>query len=560
MSRRIRRYHDLDPDEIFLDSRGVPGFSKEQFEDIIERPISRFSLNLFSVFFLCVGLLLFGRTILLQAVRGTALAARSDENRLSHIAIPAPRGVIYDRVGDKIAWNEETGRAYSTKGGLGHVLGFTGLPNEKEAKNYLPDQIIGKEGVEAEFEEALGGIPGKKIVEESVAGKTVSESVLSPPVPGTPITLSVDDRLSSAMYQSLAKVAEEEGFQGGAGVLMDIYTGEILSMVSYPEYQSGVISSRTDTAAIRAYQNDSRKPFLNRVVQGVYTPGSIIKPYIAIGALEENIISPEKEILSTGSISIQNPYDPTKKTVFKDWKAHGWVNMRRAIAVSSNVYFYSVGGGFGDQPGLGIERINKYTRMFGFGTTTNSGFPGEASGLVPTPAWKEKTYDGEAWRLGDTYHTTIGQYGFQVTPLQVVRAVAAIANGGYLVTPNLTKTEETNESPKGVKLPVSDAHLQIVREGMHLGSIIGTGQALNLPFITVGVKTGTAELNVDKSGVNSWVTGFFPYEKPRYAFAMVLEKGKAGTTVGASYAARNFFEKVHLDAPEYLRATSTVSR
>jgi penicillin-binding protein 2 len=205
--------------------------------------------------------------------------------------------------------------------------------------------------------------------------------------------------------------------------------------------------------------------------------------------------------------------------------------------------------------GLGIDRINTYTRLFGFGTTTNSGIPGEARGLVPSPEWKEETFDGEPWRLGDTYNTTIGQYGFQVTPLQVVRAVGAIANNGYLVTPGLLKIDATTATPRGVELPVSKEHLQIVREGMRLGTQIGTGQALNLPYVSIGVKTGTAELNVDKSGVNSWVTGFFPYENPEYSFAIVLEKGKTGNTVGASYAAQTFFTKLNQDVPLYLRPT-----
>lgn len=546
---------NLDPDQIFLDSRNLPEFSRGQLEGVIEKPITRSTFIVLGACIVVLGILFSSRAFFLQAVRGEAFALRSEENSLAHQSIPAPRGIIYDRVGEELAWNVEGKRAYTVRNGFGHLIGFTGLPNEKEVKEFLPDQLIGKEGIEARLQSTLAGVNGKKVIEETVSGEVAGESVLVPPLPGKPVSLSIDARVNEALYDSIRAVAEDRGFQGGAGVVMNVKTGELLAMVNYPEYKSEILSAGTDKEIIKGYQNDSRKPFLNRVVQGLYTPGSIIKPYIAIGALEEGTIDPLKNILSTGSISVQNPYDPTIKSVFRDWKAHGWVDMRKAIAVSSNVYFFAVGGGYEGQVGLGIDRINTYTRLFGFGTSTNSGIPGEAKGLVPSPEWKEETFDGEPWRLGDTYNTTIGQYGFQVTALQVVRAVGAIANNGYLVTPGLLKIDATTATPRGIELPVSKEHLQIVREGMRLGTQIGTGQALNLPYVAIGVKTGTAELNVDKSGVNSWVTGFFPYENPEYSFAIVLEKGKTGNTVGASYAAQTFFTKLNQDVPLYLRPT-----
>src|SRR3989344_2957847 len=151
---------------------------------------------------------------------------------------------------------------------------------------------------------------------------------------------------------------------------MDVSTGEILALTSYPEYNPGVISSGKDAVAIRKYFSDLQTPLLNRAIAGLYTPGSIVKPYVAIGALEEKVISPEKQILSTGSISIPNPYDPKKPSIFKDWREQGWMNMRLALAYSSNVYFFEIGGGFETQPGLGIERLNSYANMFGFGKVT----------------------------------------------------------------------------------------------------------------------------------------------------------------------------------------------
>src|SRR5262249_35638114 len=141
----------------------------------------------------------------------------------------------------------------------------------------------------------------------------------------------------------------------------------------------------------------------------------------------------------TGSITVPNPYDPEHPSVFNDWRPQGYVDLRHAIAVSSDVYFYEVGGGYKNQPGIGIYNIEKYTRMFGLGSTTGIDFPGELSGTVPDPEWKAATFNGEPWRLGDTYNTAIGQYGFQVSPLQVVRSVAALANGGTILVPSLIK-------------------------------------------------------------------------------------------------------------------------
>ena len=182
---------------------------------------------------------------------------------------------------------------------------------------------------------------------------------------------------------------------------------------------------------------DEGKRFLEGALDGLYMPGSIVKPFIASAALTEKIITPEKSILSIGSISIPNPYNPDKESVFKDWKAHGYVNMREAIAVSSDVYFYEIGGGFGDQPGLGIARIKQYLELFGFGKADDNNFLLDVKGTIPDPAWKAQVFDGEPWRIGDTYNTSIGQYGMQVTPMQALRATAAIANGGFLVDPTL---------------------------------------------------------------------------------------------------------------------------
>jgi penicillin-binding protein 2 len=311
---------------------------------------------------------------------------------------------------------------------------------------------------------------------------------------------------------------------------MDIHTGEILALTSYPQYDNNVItnaSTTEDNAIIANELLDNRKKFLNRVVSGLFTPGSTVKPYIAIGALMEGIIDPYKNIYSAGQLVIKNKYGGPD-TVFKDWKKHGYIDMRHAIAVSSDEYFYQVGGGYMDQPGLGIARIDKYTSMFGFGTSTGIDLPGEKAGLVPSPEWKQKVF-GEDWLLGNTYHTSIGQYGFQLTPLELVRSVASLANGGHLVTPHVLLGLVTSSTT----IPLQPAHLKVIREGMRLGVLEGTGKALNVPGTTAASKSGTAELGVTKDLVNSWITGYFPYENPKYAFVVIMEKGSRTNMFGA---------------------------
>lgn len=303
---------------------------------------------------------------------------------------------------------------------------------------------------------------------------------------------------------------------------------------------------------------------------GLYTPGSIVKPLFALAALAEGVITPEKQIESTGELKVPNPYRPGEFTVFKDWKAHGYTDMREAIAVSSDVYFYQVGGGFPGQKGLGIDNIDKYSQMFGFGDTLEGTFFSGKKGVVPTPEWKKQNFNGDIWRVGDTYNTAIGQYGFQVTPIQAVRATAALANSGKLITPTLVSEKTKKELiAKGDisesefrsiqteirQVPVTqEAYYRVVREGMRQTVTGGTIQLLNVPYVKVAGKSGTAQLGVAKKQINSWAVGFFPAEEPRYAFAVLLERGPSTATEGATAAVSLWLEWMNLYANEYLNA------
>ena len=271
-----------------------------------------------------------------------------------------------------------------------------------------------------------------------------------------------------------------------------------------------------------------------------------------MGALAEDVIDPDKKILSTGSISIPNPYFPKEKSIFKDWKMHGWTDMAQALAVSSDVYFYSIGGGYGDQRGLGIVNIEKYAKLFGVGEKTLVDLPNEKAGIIPSPEWKMENFQGDPWRLGDTYHTAIGQYGFQVTPIEMVRAVAAIANYGKLVTPHFLLDDLEKENSFSI-LNLKREYFDVVHDGMRQAVSYGTAVALNVPYAEVAAKTGTAQLGLHKNKVNSWVIGFFPYENPKYAFTIMMEAGPTGSGASASFIMRELLDWMSIYTPEYFK-------
>jgi len=549
---------ELNPDEVFMDATNLPAFDVHQFEGRIELPIAKRSILTLLVVFVLVALAFVGRLWMLQIYQGEAYAKESEENRLREELVFAARGVIYDRRGEELAWNvpheheQFAKRAYRSGGGFAHLLGYLGYPQKDEAGFYYQEHFEGKDGVEKVFNEVIQGENGRKLIETDARGAVRSESTTRPPTDGQNLRLSVDARVQTKLYELVKALAEDVSFAGGGGAIIDVTTGELLALISYPEYDSGILSDGKDEERIASYIADEQKPFLNRIVSGLYIPGSIIKPFIAAGVLEEGLIDPGKEILSTGSIRIPNPYVPGQHSVFNDWKVHGLVDMRHAIAVSSNVYFYYVGGGFTEengerQQGLGIERIEEYLRLFGFGGWTGIKLPSESLGVIPSPQWKAETFGGDPWRIGDTYNTTIGQYGLQVTPLQVLRGIAAIANGGILVTPTLVEGEKQKET----ELAIAERHLSIVREGMRLAVLEGTALGMNLPAVSVAAKTGTAERGTEKGFVNSWVTGFFPYEHPRYAFVVVMEKGPRENLLGGVFVMRQLLDWMAEHTPEY---------
>lgn len=580
MFSRRRRFRDRDiaPDEIFLDSTNLPDMEASQFEGRVERPVSRRAIFGVAAVFLVIASVFSGRAFLLQIAKGSVYAEISRNNTLESWPLFAERGLIFDRTGKLLAWNEAQSvasttaevsentevlfdqatttpyalRRYIENQGFSVLLGFLRYPRADKTGRWWRTEYSGISGIELAFDEHLAGENGSTMVERDAHRRIIQQNITTPPRHGPELRLSIDADVQTKLYQVLSEHTLRNRFVGGAAVIMDVQTGELLAITSFPEYSNQAFTDG-DSAAIQAASNSVSTPMLNRAVAGLYTPGSIVKPILAAAALNEGIITPEKQILSTGAITIPNPYNPDLPSIYRDWTVHGWVDMRTAIAVSSDEYFYTIGGGYGGQPGLGIARIDDYARRFGLGTTTGIALGGERGGTIPTPGWKEEVFGkDEPWRLGNTYHTAIGQFGFQITALQAARYTAAIANGGKLLTPLL----RASSTPRNVPVGIPDHYLQVVREGMRLAVTTNrsdaTARALNINGIDIAGKTGTAQIGARNESMNSWVIGFWPAEKPRYAFAVVLEKAPAGTLAGAAPGVNAFFYWLIQNKPEYV--------
>ena len=432
---------------------------------------------------------------------------------------------------------KNTVRNYMMSQAFAHVIGYNGRINSSELGSvidYSSNDYIGKVGLEKFYEKELRGAPGKTEVVKDASGVKRGDNILSIPQNGYNLVLNINADLQKQAYNSLEKSIKNIGAKRGAAVALDPRSGAVLALVSYPAYDNNIFSSGISQKDYNSLQNDPNQPFFNRAISAQYPTGSTIKPFIASGALQENIISPTKLINDPGYILIKNQYDPSITYRFGGVVPHGLVDMREAIAVSSNIYFYTVGGGYEDQQGLGPSRIKKYLDLFGWEKKTGIDLPGEFQGFVPSPEWK-KQVKKESWWDGDTYNLSIGQSDLQVTPLQVAVAYSAIANGGNLYKPQIVQKiiDGSSSDAKIVKefvpeetgqIYIDPENLQIVREGMRDGvqKPYGSSFMLNDLPVAVAGKTGTAETN--KSGIfNTWSSNFAPYDNPEIVFVATIE-------------------------------------
>lgn len=570
-------------EEILLDASNLPEFNKGRMEGRMELPVTKRNVYVVALLFVLIAGWFFYQLYQLQIVRGAELAAKSENNTIDESVIIAERGVIYDRNGEMLAWNEHDQtdqygfpmRAYSDRQGLGQLIGYVSYPQKDTQGFYYQTDYVGINGAESSFNDILAGTNGEQLLERDAIGEVIGEHVVKPPTPGQEVHLSVDAKLSEAMYDIIATSSAQAGFRSGAAVIMDVQTGEILAMTSYPSYDPEVMSDGDDADLIAQYNEDERFPFLNKVFAGAYTPGSVVKPFVAYAALVEGVITESTTMYSNGQLILPNPYTPSEPTRFADWRSQGEMTVREAIAFSSNVFFYIIGGGLPEIAvpqagldsafaGLGISQLNAYFDFFGFGQKTGIDLANEQSGTVPSPAWKQDTFD-EDWTLGNTYHSAIGQFGWQTTPLQLVVAYAALANDGTFLVPQVEKGAE----PVYVKKDLRDYELDIVREGMRMTTNFprGTARAFEREDVAIAAKSGTAEIGAGNAYVNSWAAGYWPYDtdEPKYAFVLLMDKAPRSNALGATRVMGDVVEWMSHHTPEYLGlppaeavATSTV--
>ncbi|MFA7302310.1 MAG: penicillin-binding transpeptidase domain-containing protein [Candidatus Paceibacterota bacterium] len=555
--RRRSTNQEVDPDEIFLDASNNPLFDRARFEGRIEQPLAPTTFLSVTVVLVAIVSTLAIRAGYLQVVQGAAFAAQSAQNSLEPTALFAPRGIITDRNGVVLVENVDakkgtgTGRKYLMPE-MGQIIGYVSYPKKDKSGNYYDTNITGVAGLEAMYNEQLSGENGRILVEKDARGEVRSSGMIVPAKEGRTLVLSVDATLERSLAKAISTIADKTGFIAGAGVIMDVHTGEVHAIVSYPSYDPNVMSNGAPASTIAGYNTSQGHPFLDHAVQGVYAPGSVVKPIVAAGALTDGLITPQTLINDPGRLVVPDPYKPGKNYYYNGWKPLGIVDVEKAIAWSSDIFFYTVGGGFGDRKGLGIERLDYWYYQFGLGSPTGIDLPSEARGVVPSPEWKRATFK-EAWYLGDTYFTSIGQYGTQVTPMQMARATAAIANGGTLLTPTI----RAGIPPVSTSVPVSTDALVTVRAGMRQTVTSALAQALNVPYLTVAAKTGTAQTGTRNQYDNSWVVGFFPYEEPQYAFAVVLERGPEGAGSQAVNVMRTLFDLLKSEDSVYVGGRGT---
>jgi penicillin-binding protein 2 len=421
---------------------------------------------------------------------------------------------------------------------ISHLIGYLGKTD-----------LGGKEGIEKSYDQVLRESPGKILIERDAKGRILSQKIVELPKPGKSLVLWLDFDLQKKIKEEMEKKIKEVGAKGGAAVAIDPKTGGVLALVSLPSFDNNLFSKGISQKDWEKLQKDPRNPLLNRATSGQYLFGSTVKPFIALAALQEKIISPNKKIDCQGKIEIPHRYNPEIIYEFKDWTVHGLTDIRKAIAESCNVFFYTIGGGYKDQEGLGPSKIKKYLETFGFGKSVDSDFsiPSFATGLIGDPEWKKEKF-GESWWDGDTYNMSIGQGYILTTPLQVARAYAAIANGGKLLKPKFVKeivdeeknVLETIQPEVEREIQTDPKNLQIVKEGMRWAV---TGQnsphasavALSDLPVAAAAKTGTAQVSRKdcKDCYTIWISVFAPYEDPKIVLTIVLEdvKGRLSQVV-----------------------------
>lgn len=410
-----------------------------------------------------------------------------------------------------VTWHAKPRRNYVETGSLSHLIGYVGDITRDELKllfnqGYQSGDVIGKTGIEKQYDSLLRGKEGREYRVVDVRGQKIvgAERSVDPPVMGRNISLTID--------RSVQELAEKAlGQRMGSVVVLKPATGEVLALVSYPWYNPNLFLEADSGRAYSRLLLDPNKPLLNRTIQSAYPPASTFKAIVTAGILEENAFPPEKTVLCTGEVSYGD-------RVFRCWTrkpGHGSLNLQQALAQSCDIYFWTVA-----RDHLGIERLVAYAKEFGFGEQSGIDLPGEVEGLVPSPQWKERRFH-EKWLGGDTMNLAIGQSYLLVTPLQLANMMAMIVNDGVIYKPHLLSDVRDPVSGVILRKALPEVHSQsrirpetfkTIRN--NLRSVITEGTArypVNTKAVQVAGKTGTAEVGLQDRW-HSWFASFGPFD------------------------------------------------
>jgi penicillin-binding protein 2 len=476
-------------------------------------------------------------------------------------------------------------RTYPYKSLLAQVLGYVGpitqneLPAAKK-EHYQPQDVMGQAGIEQSYDRYLKGTDGTDELTVDSLGRPTSElQPVTQPIPGNNLRLTINIKLQQAAERALrTEIRSIRGngapyADGGAIVAMDPHSGAVLAMASYPTYQPSVFVGR-DPAKLAPLENPQTAaadnyPSLDRAIDGLYPPGSTWKPVTALAAMEEGILTPSEDLQCTPQITIF-------QQVFKNWDPYvdQPMDLVQALAESCDTYFYQVGEGFYKMNALDGPTLQNWASRFGFGQPTGVDIGPESAGLLPTPDWLKKTYPApkyplidRIWKPGYSVQLAIGQGDLEVTPLQMTRFYAMIANGGNLVTPHLAEDVEApaTDTPAGQSTPqvlrvlatqqptptgVNPSYLSAVQEGLYAGthSVYGTSYGIFGQFpVAIAGKTGSAQKDITLPGypnpvslTQSWWCGYGPFDNPSIVVCAVIENGGEGASAAAPAALQVF--------------------
>ncbi|HUD09495.1 MAG TPA: penicillin-binding transpeptidase domain-containing protein [Patescibacteria group bacterium] len=555
-----------------------------------ERHFNRnYFLSGFAIFLFAV---LFFRLFFLQIIQGYYYRYLSDNNRTKTVTVHAPRGIIFDRSGTPLVYNlpgfresvngktvqipkdqalsliasgknnleVDTLRNYPYKDAFAHVLGYVGQISEDELadplhSDYSSGDIIGKNGIEQQYEPELRGVDGKQLFEIDAQGNLTRKLGQQDPISGQNITLTLDAKLQEAVFTAMS------GVKKGAAIV-STPKGEILALISKPSFDPNLftmgegykIASSSSYLTLSDVLLDSQnQPLLNRAIGGTYPPGSTFKLIVASAGLKNNIIDENWQIDDTGILKVGD-------FSFSNWYYTGYggtdgqVNIVKGIKRSNDIFFYKLA------EKVGVDQVSQTAKQFGLGQKLGIDLEGEQAGLVPTQEWKLKNI-GEQWYLGDTYHYGIGQGYLLTTPLQVNSWTQAIANDGILYRPHLLLSQPPQVitsnlldshssdlikegmveacSPGGVAWPLFNYEIKNAKlpiDGKNILGVDPSSGSADMRHVVIACKTGTAENGGNNTLAHAWITLFAPAYNPQIVVTILSENSGEGSNVAGPIA------------------------